>query len=537
MSTDALELALALHQAPEQRQALRERPLPQHVGRVIRLAAGSQPLLAETAQGCGLDEQAVQEAARFFVQQILLEPGTDPYRVLGVGTDATAQQLRTHFHWLQRWLHPDRGNDEWQSEYVTRLNWAWQQLRTEAAREAWDRENRQQREPRQHAAAIQAVHQPLAPGRWTPIPVASGQQASRTPWLRRLAVLTVGATLAGLFYLVLTQPEPAQQSLHEEARADRDAALRDQMPGGTSKSLDQAANGTDSEQLAQVRVPALPLAASPASKGVSHDQRAESADTVEPGLVQTVAVDAASRDALAAKAEDGGGEPSDVALAKSPARLSHASPQPGARPVQPQAKSQTAVPPARHVALAQPPATADRPAGNAKARTHATPNTARQVSRIPQPPRPVIALQVSLTPVPLTHSAPTPVATVAAASASAPLDAEQTLARVTLARQQIRSLVSFLRGAQAPAAAAQGESASDALRCRNALRQRIGVAAAAQFMLDAPSWRAAGDHVDVEADYRVPQGQTLAEKGRFQASMAWHGSGWRLTRLELEPQH
>ena len=49
----------------------------------------------------------IREAAGFFVEQILLFPGADSYRVLGASPEATNRELRRNMSLLLRWLHPD----------------------------------------------------------------------------------------------------------------------------------------------------------------------------------------------------------------------------------------------------------------------------------------------------------------------------------------------------------------------------------------------------------------------------------------------
>ena len=87
----ALEWALALLQAPGERHALRQRPLPDGVDLVLSIASGGRSAaLAEAVAETGHDEATLREAARFYAREILFYPQADAYRMLGVPPDAPA---------------------------------------------------------------------------------------------------------------------------------------------------------------------------------------------------------------------------------------------------------------------------------------------------------------------------------------------------------------------------------------------------------------------------------------------------------------
>ncbi|WP_165942159.1 J domain-containing protein [Luteimonas arsenica] len=136
---DALDVALGLLRAPALRAALRSRPLPQGVGEVLAIASGSVDAARSAARRTGHGETELVEASRFYVQQVLLAEGADAYRVLGAGRDAGHAVLRDHHRLLLRWLHPDRSEGaQWDSALSTRVNQAWNQLRSDAARRRYD---------------------------------------------------------------------------------------------------------------------------------------------------------------------------------------------------------------------------------------------------------------------------------------------------------------------------------------------------------------------------------------------------------------
>ncbi len=135
----ALEWALALLQAPGERHALRQRPLPDGVDLVLSIASGGRSAaLAEAVAETGHDEATLREAARFYAREILFYPQADAYRMLGVPPDAPAEVIRGHHRLLQQWLHPDRQQSEDDAVFAARINTAWNQLRTQPLRDAYD---------------------------------------------------------------------------------------------------------------------------------------------------------------------------------------------------------------------------------------------------------------------------------------------------------------------------------------------------------------------------------------------------------------
>ncbi|HXH00941.1 MAG TPA: DnaJ domain-containing protein, partial [Xanthomonadaceae bacterium] len=137
---NALHWALELHRAPGMRLALRERALPQGVDEVLAIAAGSPTAVARAAEASGQSDARLLEAARFYLQEILFFPKADAYRLLGVAADAGADQIKRHHRLLQQWLHPDRRQGDWESVFAGRVNCAWDRLRSESRRQAYDSE-------------------------------------------------------------------------------------------------------------------------------------------------------------------------------------------------------------------------------------------------------------------------------------------------------------------------------------------------------------------------------------------------------------
>jgi len=157
----ALELALALHRIPSMRNVLREQPLPPDTGELLTLVAGSPEAVAAAARNCGEAPATVQEAARFFVQEVMLFPGADAYRLLGAQRGADDALLKAHYRALQSWLHPDRRGNDLKSTYAARINSAWGRLRTPERRLAYDAMLDGERAPSSSMAQAQGPAQVL----------------------------------------------------------------------------------------------------------------------------------------------------------------------------------------------------------------------------------------------------------------------------------------------------------------------------------------------------------------------------------------
>lgn len=208
----ALEWALALQNAPEQRRELRAMPLPEGVEQVLELAAGTDPeRLAEVAAAAGLPTSRVQEAARFYAREVLFHAGADAYRTLGVAPDADQAQLKRHHRLLQRWLHPDReqGDD---AIFAARINRAWDALRTPDRRRGYD--------------TAQPSTVPQAEGvAFRPIPV-SGVPVSAPRWRRRLPVVLILLACAVLAVVAVRDAlRPAAEERADQIVEPETAAL------------------------------------------------------------------------------------------------------------------------------------------------------------------------------------------------------------------------------------------------------------------------------------------------------------------------
>ena len=184
---DALEWALALARAPGERLTLRQRPLPDGIEPLLQIAAGKRGEVLQTALArSGEPEEALVEAVRFYLREVLLHSGADAYRMLGLSPDASAEQIKSHHRVLQQWLHPDRHTSDWDAIFAGRVNAAWNALRTPEHRAEYDRANPVA------ASARSLASRP--PPRVVPVPLAEGAGDGR--WRRRAPVLALFAACA-----------------------------------------------------------------------------------------------------------------------------------------------------------------------------------------------------------------------------------------------------------------------------------------------------------------------------------------------------
>lgn len=124
----ALALALSLSERPSAARSAQTQPLPKGVTFILELAAGDAQAITEALKLTGRSEIDLQNAAGFFIEQVLFTPAADSYRILGSHREATFAELRRHMALIMKWLHPDLvsnksfGNDLNRSLYTKRIN-------------------------------------------------------------------------------------------------------------------------------------------------------------------------------------------------------------------------------------------------------------------------------------------------------------------------------------------------------------------------------------------------------------------------------
>jgi DnaJ domain len=139
-----VRVAVDLLHFPSQVRRIRSASLPDEVVVLLRIASGDEETTSQAADAVGRSRETVREAAIFFVEQILLAPDADSYRVLGARPEATTGELRHNMVLLLRWLHPDRDRREERTVFAARVTGAWNDLKTEERRASYDRLRRRE---------------------------------------------------------------------------------------------------------------------------------------------------------------------------------------------------------------------------------------------------------------------------------------------------------------------------------------------------------------------------------------------------------
>ena len=131
-------MSLDLLHVPSRVRPMRSVPLPDGTVTLLRITAGDEDVTRQAAMATASSPAFVSEAAAFFIEQIMLYPDADSYRVLGTSCKASSAELRRNMSLLLRWLHPDRSLSE-RSVFAHRVTRAWNDLKTEERRAVYDR--------------------------------------------------------------------------------------------------------------------------------------------------------------------------------------------------------------------------------------------------------------------------------------------------------------------------------------------------------------------------------------------------------------
>jgi hypothetical protein len=165
----ALKLAIDLLHVPSRVRPLRSAALPTDVLTLLEIAAGDADAAQRASEASGRTMAVVRNAAAFFIEQILLAPGADSYRVLGGNAQTSSTELRRNMALLLRWLHPDLDPRGERSLFARRVTRAWNDLKTEERRAAYDQAARlnaqaARRKKKEHAARSSRGKQAPQPG-------------------------------------------------------------------------------------------------------------------------------------------------------------------------------------------------------------------------------------------------------------------------------------------------------------------------------------------------------------------------------------
>jgi len=144
-ASDALARALAVFESPAVAKLARLSRLPADTPLLLEIASGDPEALERAAAATGRSEAVLKKAAGFFIEQVLLHPGADSYRILGGNRETSHSELRRNMARIMKWLHPDTmpggapSAPLNRSLYASRVTEAWESIKTEERRASYDR--------------------------------------------------------------------------------------------------------------------------------------------------------------------------------------------------------------------------------------------------------------------------------------------------------------------------------------------------------------------------------------------------------------
>ena len=156
---DALVVAISMLGCPHTAKLARASRLPEGVTFLLEIAAGEAHALRHANQLTGRTEATLQKAAGFFIEQVLLHPGGDSYRILGSDRGTPLSELRRNMALIMRWLHPDVVPDASssnlldRSRFASRITQAWETIKTDERRAAYNTSLATKQNPMKRAAA------------------------------------------------------------------------------------------------------------------------------------------------------------------------------------------------------------------------------------------------------------------------------------------------------------------------------------------------------------------------------------------------
>ena len=201
------ELALDYYRNPLAYRHLSDvsRPLPRGFAALLpafgTALAGAR--LADTAGLLSVSADELLEASRFFVRHVLLPPGGDYYRVLGLDRNASTETIRNNYLVLIRLFHPDKTRKASPTDLScsSRLNSAYQVLRDPRDRARYDRRLPSPARPGRDDE-LAALFLPRPPVVDSPAPDSQCRSRARLPGWAALGAIPLGLIGIGLAYVL-----------------------------------------------------------------------------------------------------------------------------------------------------------------------------------------------------------------------------------------------------------------------------------------------------------------------------------------------
>lgn len=142
VEASALKVAIELVHVPSRARVMKTAALPEGMGLLLSIAADDEDALREGVDASGRTREVVKGAASFFVEQVLMAAEGDSYRTLGARATATNTELRRNMALLLKALHPDLSQNKDRSVFTGRVTRAWEDLKTQDRRDAYDETRR-----------------------------------------------------------------------------------------------------------------------------------------------------------------------------------------------------------------------------------------------------------------------------------------------------------------------------------------------------------------------------------------------------------
>lgn len=295
--SDAVDLMLGVFRSPGRSAVLRTRELPDGVLDVIRIAAGDEQAIAAARASTALDQADLGTAAGLLLQNLFFFDGADSYRTLGVRADADPAQIKRHYRWLVRWLHPDRNPESMHGVFVDRINCAWNSIRTPERRSRYDADRRATQDADVTARIVDTTSLLREWSGYSPTPLLSARLVRRLPAIILFgagfiatAVLCLAAWVASMDADPLPIPLPAY-ALHPPQPAEPLATPLPARPAIASSSPPGiAVSGAVSPPALSVSAPSPPetVGAERRPRSTATPQAAVTAPH-QPGPATTVA--------------------------------------------------------------------------------------------------------------------------------------------------------------------------------------------------------------------------------------------------------
>jgi len=112
--------------------------MPDDVLILLRIVSGDEQAINEAVHSEARSRETIREAAAFFIEQILLDPSADSYRVLGGKPETPHRELRRNMVLLLKWLHPDGDRQNQRVVFAARVTRAWNEIKTVERRNVYD---------------------------------------------------------------------------------------------------------------------------------------------------------------------------------------------------------------------------------------------------------------------------------------------------------------------------------------------------------------------------------------------------------------